>query len=105
LDQATYFTAAAVKDFVVDESIELVYFSTGSPDLNPTEEYWRRLKSPYETATSAVAPKSDQQSGQYSNRLVHPVSINTSVFEYATFTATVHRFRVSAEISAGNYRL
>jgi len=44
LDQATYFTAAAVKDFVADESIELVYFPTGSPDLNPTEEYWRRLK-------------------------------------------------------------
>ena len=43
-DQATYFTAAAVKDFAADESIGLVYFSTGSPDLNPTEEYWRRLK-------------------------------------------------------------
>jgi transposase len=44
LDQATYFTAAAVKDFAADEPIELVYFPTGSPDLNPTEEYWRRLK-------------------------------------------------------------
>jgi len=44
LDQATYFTAAAVKHFVVDEPIELVYFPTGSPDLNPTEEYWRQLK-------------------------------------------------------------
>jgi transposase len=44
LDQATYFTAAAVKDFVADEPIELVYFPTGSPDLNPTEEYWKRLK-------------------------------------------------------------
>ena len=44
LDQATYFTAAAVKDFVADESVELVYFPTGSPDLNPTEEYWRLLK-------------------------------------------------------------
>ncbi|WP_152420532.1 IS630 family transposase [Halococcus thailandensis] len=44
LDQATYFTAGAVKDFVADEPIELVYFPTGSPDLNPTEEYWRRLK-------------------------------------------------------------
>lgn len=43
LDQATFFTAAAVKDFAVDEPIELVYFPTGSPDLNPTEEYWRRL--------------------------------------------------------------
>ena len=44
LDQATYFTAAAVKDFIADEPIELVYFPTGSPDLNPTEEYWKRLK-------------------------------------------------------------
>jgi transposase len=44
LDQATYFTATAVKDFVADEPIELVYFPTGSPDLNPTEEYWRQLK-------------------------------------------------------------
>ncbi|OIB56114.1 transposase [Natrialba sp. SSL1] len=44
LDKATYFTAGAVKDFVDGEPIELVYFPTGSPDLNPTEEYWRRLK-------------------------------------------------------------
>ena len=44
LDQATYFTAEAVKDFVADEPIEVVYFPTGSPDLNPTEEYWKRLK-------------------------------------------------------------
>jgi len=44
LDKATYFTATAVKDFVADKPIELVYFPTGSPDLNPTEEYWRRLK-------------------------------------------------------------
>ena len=44
LDQATYFTAAAVKDFVADEPIELVYFPTGSLHLNPTEEYWKRLK-------------------------------------------------------------
>ena len=44
LDQATHFTAKAVKNFAADESIELVYFPTGSPDLNPTEEYWRQLK-------------------------------------------------------------
>lgn len=44
LDQATYFTATAVKDFVADEPLELVYFPTGSPDLNPTEEHWRQLK-------------------------------------------------------------
>ena len=44
LDKATYFTAEAVKNFAAEEPIELVYFPTGSPDLNPTEEYWRRLK-------------------------------------------------------------
>jgi len=44
LGQATYFTASAVKDFGVEEPIELVYFPTGSPDLNPTEEYWKQLK-------------------------------------------------------------
>ncbi|QZA89074.1 transposase [Salinarchaeum sp. IM2453] len=27
-----------------EEPIELVYFPTGSPDLNPAEEYWRQLK-------------------------------------------------------------
>ena len=43
LDQATYFTTEAVKD-LADEPIELEYFPTESPDLNPTEEYWRRLK-------------------------------------------------------------
>lgn len=44
LDQSTYFTATAVKHFVADEPIELVDFPTGSPELNPTEEYWRQLK-------------------------------------------------------------
>lgn len=44
LDQATYFTAKAVKYFAADEPIELVYFPMGSPDLNPTEEYWQQLK-------------------------------------------------------------
>jgi transposase len=33
-----------VKHVVADKPIELVYFPTGSPDLNPTEEYWRQLK-------------------------------------------------------------
>ena len=37
-------TARAVKDFTGDEPIDLVYFPTGSPDLNPTEEDWRQLK-------------------------------------------------------------
>ena len=44
LDQATYFIVFAVKHFIGDEPIELVYLPTRSPDLNPTEEYWRQLK-------------------------------------------------------------
>jgi len=43
LNQATYFTAKTVKDLAADEPIELVYFPTGSLNLNPTEEYYRRL--------------------------------------------------------------
>lgn len=44
LDQATYFIANKVKTFVEDTAIDLVYFPTGSPDLNPTEECWRQLR-------------------------------------------------------------
>ena len=33
-----------MKHFGADEPIKLVCFSTGSPDLNPTEEYWQQLK-------------------------------------------------------------
>ena len=90
LDKATYFTAAAVKNFVADEPIELVYFPTGSPDLNPTEEYWRRLKQGLETATLERLMKFDQQSGQCSTQSRHPECINTSVREYTrTSTAFV----------------
>jgi hypothetical protein len=32
-----------VKNFVEGTAIDLVCFSTGSPDLNPIEECWRRL--------------------------------------------------------------
>jgi hypothetical protein len=34
----------ATEDGVPTITIEMVYFPTGSLDLNPTEEYWRRLK-------------------------------------------------------------
>ena len=44
LDNASYFTANAVKDFVEDTSIELIYFPRGSPKLNPVEECWRQFK-------------------------------------------------------------
>ena len=43
LDNASYFTANAVQEFVEDTPIELCYLPRGSPELNPTEECWRRL--------------------------------------------------------------
>ena len=43
LDNASYFTANAVQEFVEDTPIELCYLPRGSPELNPTEERWRRL--------------------------------------------------------------
>jgi len=43
LDNASYFTANAVQEFVEDTPIELCYLPRGSPELNPVEECWRRL--------------------------------------------------------------
>ncbi len=43
LDNASYFTANAVQEFVEDTPIELCYPPRGSPELNPTEECWRKL--------------------------------------------------------------
>jgi transposase InsO family protein len=43
LDNASYFTANKVQEFVEDTPIELCYLPRGSPELNPTEECWRRL--------------------------------------------------------------
>jgi len=43
LDNASYFTANAVQEFVAETPIELCYLPRGSPELNPTEECWRRL--------------------------------------------------------------
>jgi hypothetical protein len=43
LDNASYFTANAVQEFVEDTLIELCYLPRGSPELNPVEECWRRL--------------------------------------------------------------
>ena len=43
LDNASYFTAKKVKKFVEDTPIELCYLPRGSPELNPTEECWRKL--------------------------------------------------------------
>jgi transposase len=44
LDNASYFTANAVKDFAEETSIELIYLPRGSPKLNPVEECWRQFK-------------------------------------------------------------
>jgi len=43
LDNASYFTAKAVKNFVAETPIELCYLPRGSPELNPTEQCWRHL--------------------------------------------------------------
>ena len=43
LDNASYFTAKAVKNFVAETPIELCYLPRGSPELNPTEQCWRYL--------------------------------------------------------------
>ena len=43
LDNASYFTANAVQKFVEGTPIELCYLPRGSPELNPTEECWKRL--------------------------------------------------------------
>jgi hypothetical protein len=43
LDNASYFTANAVQEFVEDTPIKLCYLPRGSPELNPVEECWRQL--------------------------------------------------------------
>ncbi len=43
LDNASYFTANAVQEFVEDTPIGLCYLPRGSPELNPAEECWRQL--------------------------------------------------------------
>ena len=43
LDNASYFTAKAVHEFVEETPIELCYLPRGSPELNPAEECWHQL--------------------------------------------------------------
>jgi len=43
LDNASYFTANAVGEFVEDTPIELCYIPRGSALVNPAEECWRQL--------------------------------------------------------------
>ena len=43
LDNASYFTANAVHEFVEDTPIELCYLPRGLPELNPAEECWHQL--------------------------------------------------------------
>lgn len=43
LDNASYFRANAVHDFVEDTPIELCHLPQGSPELNPAEERWHQL--------------------------------------------------------------
>jgi hypothetical protein len=43
LDNASYFTANAVQEFVEDTPIELCYLPRGSALVTPAEECWRQL--------------------------------------------------------------
>lgn len=43
-DNASYFTANAVKNFVEDTPIKLIQLPTGSPDMNPAEGCWQQFK-------------------------------------------------------------
>ena len=43
LDNASYFTANAVQEYVEGTPIELCYLPRGTPELNGTEECWRQL--------------------------------------------------------------
>ena len=45
-DNASYFTANAVEEFVEETPIELCYLPRGSPELNHVEECWRQLNQP-----------------------------------------------------------
>ena len=43
LDNASYFTANAVHEFVEETPIELCYLPRGSAPVNPAEECWKKL--------------------------------------------------------------
>jgi hypothetical protein len=43
LDNASYFTANAVQNFVEDSPIELCYLPRGSAPVNPAGECWKKL--------------------------------------------------------------
>lgn len=43
-DQASYFTANDVKDFVKDRALKLYHFPSKSPELNPMEGGWSQFK-------------------------------------------------------------
>ena len=43
LDNASYFTANIVQEFVKNTPIELCYLPRGSPELNPAEDCWKKL--------------------------------------------------------------
>jgi transposase len=74
LDQATYFTA--------DEPIELEYFSIGSLDLNPIEEYWRRLKKALGNRYFGTFDKISSLIWDAPSSISPRESINTSVRQY-----------------------
>jgi len=44
VDSASYFKLQQVRNCIEEMQIEVTYFLRGSPDLNPVEECWWRLK-------------------------------------------------------------
>ncbi len=52
LDNDSYFTANKVQEFAANTPIELCYLPRGSPELNPTEECWKKLNQKLATVSS-----------------------------------------------------
>ena len=68
LDNAPYFTAAAVKHFVANTPIELIYLPRRSPELNPAEECWRQFKQALSNRSFTILTNSESLLSQHSRR-------------------------------------
>ena len=44
LDRASWHRAKIVKDYITNRDIILIYLPSYSPELNPTEQSWKKLK-------------------------------------------------------------
>jgi len=48
VDNASYLKLQQVRNCIEEMPIEVTYFPRGSPDLNPVEECWWRLKQTFD---------------------------------------------------------